>query len=109
MNAVVLITTPTRSEAGSLTQRILKQKLAACINLVPVISHYWWKGKIEETEETLMLVKTQPSLIKQLVKLVEKHHSYEIPEVIALPITQGNPKYLEWIAETVKPGGKKSG
>ncbi len=109
MNAIVLITTPTYNEAENLTQRLLKQKLAACINLLPVTSHYWWKSKIEKTEETLMIVKTQPRLIKQIVKLVQKHHSYEVPEIIALPIIQGNPKYLAWITETTKPAGKKNG
>ena len=108
MNAVVLITTPTRNEAESLTERLLKQRLAACINLLPSTSHYWWKDKIEKTEETLMIVKTQPRLINKIVKLVQKHHTYKIPEIIALPIIQGNPKYLEWINETVKPGGKKN-
>ena len=107
--AVLLITTPTRQEAENLTKRLLQQKLAACVNLLPVASHYRWKGKIEEAEEILMLVKTQRRLINQIVKLVERHHSYEVPEVIALPLIEGNPKYLQWIAESVKPGEKKSG
>src|SRR5713226_6957595 len=109
MNAIVLITTPTQTQAEDLTQRLLKQKLAACVNLLPVTSHYWWKQKIEKTEETLMIVKTRRRLIKQIVKLVQKHHSYEVPEIIALPIIQGNPKYLTWITETTKPAGKKNG
>lgn len=109
MNAVVLITTPTRNEAESLTQRLLKERLAACINLLPVTSRYWWKNKIESTEETLMIVKTQRKLINQIVKLVQKHHTYKIPEIIALPIIQGNPKYIEWMTETLQLGGKKNG
>lgn len=109
MNSIVLITTPTYIEAENLTQHLLKAKLAACINLVPVTSHYWWENKIERAEETLMKVKTQPRLIKQIVNLVQKHHPYEVPEIIALPIIQGNPKYLAWITETLKPGGKKNG
>lgn len=109
MEAVVLVTTPTRGEAERLTRRLLKARLAACVNLLPVASHYWWKEKIEDAEETLMLVKTQRSLISQIMRLVRKYHSYEVPEIITLPIIQGNPKYLEWIAETVKPGRKKSG
>jgi periplasmic divalent cation tolerance protein len=109
MNAIVLITTPTHEAAKNLTQRLLKAKLAACVNLLPVASQFWWKNKIEKTEETLMIVKTQPRLIKKIVKLVEEHHPYEVPEIIALPIIQGNPKYLAWIAETLKPSGKKNG
>ncbi len=109
MNAVVFITTPTRNEAESLTQKLLKERLAACVNLLPVTSHYWWKNRIENTEEMLMIVKTQRRLINQIVKLVQKHHTHKIPEIIALPIIQGNPKYLEWITETLKPGGKKNG
>ncbi len=109
MNSIVLITTPTYEEADNLAQRLLKQKLAACINLLPVTSQYWWKNKIENAEETLMIVKTQPRLIKQIVTLVQKHHTYEVPEIIALPITQGNPKYLAWITENLKPSGRKNG
>ncbi len=104
MNSVVLITTPTREEAETLTNQLLKQRLAACVNLLPVSSQYWWKGKMEKAEETLMLVKTERKLIKQIVKHVKKHHSYKVPEVIAIPITNGNKKYLEWIAESVKSG-----
>ena len=88
--AVMLITTPTREEAENLTDLLLKQKLAACVNILPVASHYWWKGKIEDAEETLMLVKTQRRLISKIVKLVQIHHSYEIPEIIALPIIEGS-------------------
>ncbi len=109
MNAIVLITTPTPKIAENLTQHLLKAKLAACINLLPVTSHYWWKSKIERADETLMIVKTQPRLIKQIVNLVQKHHPYEVPEIIALPIIQGNPRYLAWITETLTPAGKKNG
>ncbi len=109
MNSLVLITTSTYKEADDLTQRLLKQRLAACINLLPVTSHHWWKNKIENTDETLMIVKTQPRLIKQIVTLVQKYHTYEVPEIIALPINQGNPEYLAWIKEALKPSGETHG
>ncbi len=67
------------------------------------------ENNIENAEETLMIVKTQRRLINKIVKLVQEHHTYKIPEIIALPIIQGNPKYLAWITETLKHGGKKNG
>ncbi len=102
MYAVVLITTPSRIEAESLTTSLLRANLAACVNLLEVSSYYWWKGEIEDVNETLMIIKTKLKLADSIVRFVRTHHSYEVPEVIVLPIIQGNKAYLDWIGDTVK-------
>lgn len=100
---VIFVTTGSRKEAKKITKRILKEKLAACVNIIPLVeSHYWWKGKIECSKETLLIIKTKKELFDKLKKLIKKIHSYTVPEIIALPIILGNTEYLNWIDEVVK-------
>jgi periplasmic divalent cation tolerance protein len=97
---VVIITTETDSEAHKIADVLLDQKKAACVNIVPrVDSRFWWEGKIDSARESLLIVKTKASLLDEVVNLVKQNHSYSVPEVIALPITGGNPDYLSWIDE----------
>jgi periplasmic divalent cation tolerance protein len=99
---VVLITTETDSEARKIADVLLDQKKAACVNIVPrVDSRFWWEGKIDSAQESLLIVKTKASLLDEVVDLVKQNHSYSVPEVIALPIIGGNPDYLKWIDEEV--------
>ncbi|OYT52350.1 MAG: cytochrome C biogenesis protein CcdA [Desulfurococcales archaeon ex4484_217_2] len=95
---VVLITSPSLSEAKSIARNIVEKKLAACVNIVDNVSSiYWWEGKVEESREVLMIVKTVKAKIGKLIDEVRKLHSYEVPEIIALPIVEGFEKYLQWI------------
>jgi periplasmic divalent cation tolerance protein len=95
---VVFITTSSFEEARKIADTLVDRKKAACVNIVPgVNSLFRWKGKIEETEESLMVVKTRAELFPDVVSLVKSIHSYEVPEIIALPIVEGNPDYLEWL------------
>jgi periplasmic divalent cation tolerance protein len=97
---VVLITTETDSEAQKIADVLLERKKAACVNIVPgVDSRFWWKGKIDSAQESLLIVKTKASLLDEVVNLVKQNHSYSVPEIIALPIIGGNPDYLKWIDE----------
>ena len=99
---VVLITSSTAKEADKISLALLKAKLAACVNVVPKItSNYWWKGRIEKASESLLIVKTKKSLVSKLVQKVKSVHSYAVPEVVSLPILQGNPDYLRWIDESL--------
>ena len=83
---------------------LLEEHLAACVNIIPqILSRYWWQGKIETAKESLLIVKTKKSVLKQLIKKVRAIHSYTVPEIIALPIEDGNPDYLNWITESLKP------
>jgi len=96
-NVVVLITA-TEEEAHGLTDLLLRQRKAACVNILSKVhSRYWWQGKIESDNESLLIVKTKASLLDQLISLVKENHSYEVPEIIALPIVGGNQDYLNWI------------
>jgi periplasmic divalent cation tolerance protein len=70
---------------------------------VPKISsRFWWQGKLESAEESLLIVKTRASVLDEVVNLVKKHHSYDVPEVVALPIIGGNEDYLEWMGKEVE-------
>ena len=97
---LVLVTTPTVEEGERIAHILLNAKKAACINIVPaVLSRFWWQGKIDSADEALLMVKTRAPLLEELIRLVKENHSYEVPEVIALPISAGNEDYLRWLAE----------
>ena len=99
---VVLVTASSEKEARKIGTALLKEKLAACVNVVPKItSSYWWKGRIEKASESLLIVKTKKSRVPKLIQKVKSVHSYTVPEVISLPILQGNPDYLRWIDESL--------
>jgi periplasmic divalent cation tolerance protein len=81
----------------------LNARKAACVNIAPKISsRFWWQGKLESAEESLLIVKTRASVLDEVVNLVKKHHSYDVPEVVALPIIGGNEDYLEWMGKEVE-------
>ncbi len=93
---------PNIKEARRLAGLLLAQKIAACIQLVPGMeSHYCWKGKQERSKEVLLLIKTRTSLYVEVEKTILKHHSYEVPEIICLPIQKGSPSFLKWVAANV--------
>lgn len=95
---VVFITTSSLEEAERLANLLLENRKAACINIVPTVrSAFWWQGKIDRAEESLLIIKTRADLFPQLMDMVKQAHSYTVPEIIALPITTGNPDYLSWI------------
>ena len=102
---VVLITTATEEEAHRIAKLLLNQRKAACVNIVPrVASSFWWQGQLDSAQESLLIVKTKASLLPEIVEMVKKAHSYEVPEVIALPIINGNEDYLRWIDSEVEQG-----
>jgi len=102
-NAVIFITTSTDEEAHKIAEVILNQKKAACINIVPkVSSRFWWQGKLDSAQESLLIIKTKTAKLNEIVSLVRAVHSYDIPEIIALPIVGGNQDYLDWIGKEVK-------
>ena len=105
---VALITAPAGEAAQGLARRIVEEKLAACVNLVPSVqSTYWWEGKIAHAEECLLIAKTDKLKVKALVKLVKAQHPYQVPEVITLSIKEGNRDYLRWISESLGTPRKK--
>lgn len=99
---VVFITTP-KNEFKKISIYILKNKLAACVNVIKnVNSFYWWKGKICNDKESLLIVKTTQRLFKKIVKEVKKIHPYEVPEIISFPIIEGDRSYLSWVKNSVR-------
>lgn len=99
---VVMITCSSKREAGKIKKVLLEKRKVACVNIIPKVdSFFWWKGKIDSSLEVLLLAKTKKNMIKEIITLVKKIHSYEVPEIIALPIIGGNRDYLNWIEKEV--------
>ena len=97
---IVLITAQKEEEAAEIAKDIVGKKLAACVNIVKgVRSIYRWKGKREDEEEVLLVVKSRRTLFPDLVKRVKELHRYTVPEIIALPIIEGSEEYLGWLKE----------
>ena len=100
---VLFITTANTNEAWRISKVLLEQRKVACVNIVPRVSSlFWWENKLDSAHESLLIVKTKASLLKEVVGLVREIHSYDIPEIIALPIVGGNKDYLEWIGKEVE-------
>jgi periplasmic divalent cation tolerance protein len=99
---VVFITVKDAEEAKKIAATLLKRRQAACVNIIPgVSSHFWWKDKLDKSEESLVIVKSKESLLPDITRSVRKIHSYSVPEIIALPIIGGSREYLEWIDSEV--------
>ena len=97
---VIFITVPSNDEADKIADVLVSRRKAACVNIVPQVrSRFWWQGKIESEEEALLIVKTRSALLDEVIGLVKANHSYEVPEVIALPISGGSEDYLNWLDE----------
>ena len=102
INIVVLVTSINVEEAQKIAGMLLSERKIACVNIVnEVNSMFWWKNKIVENRETLLIVKTNSALLDDIVAMVKKVHSYEVPEVIALPIVGGSSDYLKWLNSEV--------
>lgn len=95
---VVLITTSSEEEARKIAELLVNGKKAACVNIVPAVnSVFRWEDKLDSARESLLLVKTRASLFPEIVELVKRMHSYEVPEILALPIIAGSTDYLDWL------------
>ncbi len=96
--SVVFMTASSHEEAENIAENLVSHKLAACVNILPNIkSFYWWDDRICKDDELLLVAKTKTSLFKELEKAVKKLHSYDVPEIILLPIENGSNTYLQWI------------
>ncbi|MCM8800900.1 MAG: divalent-cation tolerance protein CutA [Candidatus Omnitrophica bacterium] len=103
MYLVIFITASCRKEAEKIAQVLLKYRLAACINIIKNInSFFWWQGKVDKAEESLLIIKTKKALFSQLISKVKAIHSYKVPEIIAIPIVKGERNYLDWLDESVR-------
>ena len=102
---VVFITVGTEQEAENIARVLIERRKAACINIIPKVrSLFWWQDKLDSAEESLLIAKTRASLVPKVISLVKEVHSYEVPEIIALPVTGGNEDYLKWVADETRAG-----
>ena len=101
--AGVVVTAPDVKTARQLARAALEARLIACANLIPKIeSHYWWQGKSMIGAEVLLILKTTTARLAALEKLISDKHPYDTPEFLVLPISRGNRRYLDWVAESVE-------
>ena len=99
---VILVTAKDRKEAEQIARGLLKAKLIACANIIDGIqSLFWWQGKIDSSKEVLLVLKTKKDLFKKVLAKVKSLHSYQTPEIIALPLLAGSEDYLNWISSSV--------
>ena len=104
---VVLSTCATEEEAEKLARILLEERLAACVNVIPRIrSYYRWKGAIESADECLLVVKSSRDLIGSIGAVLEKEHSYEVPELLALPVVEGGTNYMNWLLANLRSGSE---
>ena len=102
--AIVLVTAPDLQTARALAGAVLRARLAACVNILPKVeSHYWWKGKIETGAEVMLVMKSTKLKLPALEQCVLKHHPYDTPEFLALPLAGGHARYLAWLTASVQP------
>jgi len=95
---IVIVTTSSKQEAEKIAQHLLNQRLIACANIIgPVSSIFHWSGKTEHAEEYLMLLKSRKDLFEKLAETVKALHSYEVPEILVLPVVGGSEEYLDWL------------
>jgi periplasmic divalent cation tolerance protein len=96
---VVYITAGSADEAATLARALVAERLAACVNRVAIDSVYRWQGEVEEAPEILLIVKTRRARLDALAARVQALHSYTVPEMIVLPVVDGWPPYLQWLAD----------
>jgi periplasmic divalent cation tolerance protein len=99
---IVFMTAPNREEAVKIVRVLLEERLIACGNVVDgVSSFFWWKNKIENAKEALVVMKSNEKRFKKLSERIVELHSYEVPEVLAVPVVDGLPSYLDWLKDSL--------
>ena len=100
---IVFVTTANKVEAEKISRNLLEERLIACANIVnPVASFFHWKGKVDCADECLVIMKSRLDLFAALEERVKALHSYEVPEILALPIVEGSADYLAWMRDNLK-------
>jgi len=96
------VTVPDRAVAHRIARAVLEKRLAACANLAPIESFYWWQGEIENAGEVLLILKTRRALVPRLTEAIRAEHPYEVPCIVTYPMESGLDVYLGWIAEETR-------
>ncbi|MET1125146.1 MAG: divalent-cation tolerance protein CutA [Archaeoglobaceae archaeon] len=102
MYSFVYVTTPSQEEAEKIARALLEKRLAACVNIFPVRSMFWWEGKIETALEFAMIIKTKAEKFSEIRELVKSMHSYTVPCICEISVERGLREFLDWIDETVE-------
>ncbi|MCY1284774.1 Divalent-cation tolerance protein CutA [compost metagenome] len=104
---VVITNTPDAETAARLSRAVLEARAAACVNrLPPVESEYWWQGALERAQEWPLLIKTTRARYAALEAVIRQHHPYDVPEIVAVPVTAGFAPYLAWLGSETSAGAK---
>ena len=104
-HSLIYVTAPNRYEALKLARNLVESRLVACANILDGASSvYWWDGKLQEDSETVMIAKTRSPLVEAVIERVRELHPYACPCVVAVPISAGNPAFLNWIDAETLPG-----
>jgi periplasmic divalent cation tolerance protein len=99
------VSVPTEEAGAAIAGALLDPRLAACVQVLgPMTSRYWWEGEREESTEWLLLAKTREDLVDRAVEALVAAHPYDVPEVLATPVSGGNPDYLRWVAGETTAG-----
>lgn len=99
---MIFCTCTNQDEARKIAMHLLQTKLAACINILPEVeSLYLWKGELETSVESKLLIKTQQEKVNDVISTIKLHHSYDVPEIQAVPVIAGNPDYFNWIDKVI--------
>lgn len=98
----IYTTCKNKKEASKIGEILVKERLAACINYFTIESIYFWQGKLQKNKETALLIKTTKRKFKAVEKKIKKVHSYEIPSIVGLPLSQGSKGYFNWLRKQIK-------
>ncbi len=100
----IYITAGSKDEARAIGRELVQSRLAACVNILDNMnSLYWWEGKVQDDQEVVLIAKTTAGNVPQLIETVKSRHSYECPCIVSLPVSGGDPAFLEWITANVQP------
>jgi len=99
---IIYITCKDSEEAEKIAEHLLKERLIGCANIFPVKSIYWWKGKIQKDNETVLLAKSKKEKFKSIELAVKKIHSYDIPLIECWDVSDVNKEYLDWLEKELK-------
>jgi len=103
MYIVIFVTASSKKEAQKIGASLIKQKLAACVNIIDKVdSVFFWENKVQKAKEYLLVIKSTRAKFTQIAKLIKSLHSYKVPEIIAFPIIVGDKPYLRWIDATLR-------
>ena len=98
---IILLCTAHPGGADKIARALVEEKLAACVNISQVRSYFFWNGRLSDEREELMIIKTERSLENKIKAKILELHSYELPEIITIPIVGGDERYLEWIGQSI--------